>query len=112
MIAFFVSGVPVPKQSFRYSKWGNYQPERLTAWQDAIKFYALAYLPPRKRSFFVSLVFHLPDKRRRDSDNLSKAVLDACNDIIWDDDSQVVKLMIEKIIDPGNPGVEVKAEEI
>lgn len=33
---------------------------------------------------------------RPDAENIAKAVLDACNEIVWRDDSQVAKLVIEK----------------
>ena len=35
-------------------------------------------------------------KRSGDVDNLAKGVLDACNGILWADDSQVVKLTTAK----------------
>jgi Holliday junction resolvase RusA-like endonuclease len=36
-----------------------------------------------------------------DSDNLAKAVLDACNGILWRDDSQVCTLMVVKEVASG-----------
>jgi Holliday junction resolvase RusA-like endonuclease len=36
---------------------------------------------------------------RPDADNLNKAILDACNKIVWVDDSRIVKLLIEKHYD-------------
>lgn len=35
--------------------------------------------------------------RRPDIDNYGKAVLDACNGILWIDDAQVVRMTIEKL---------------
>ena len=111
---FFVSGLPVPKQSFRYSKRGNYQPARLTDWQNSIaevaRIHALDDVLSGK--LHVALKFYLHDERRRDLDNLSKGVLDAINGILWEDDKQVVKLEIEKMVYPECPGVEIFIEEI
>lgn len=43
----------------------------------------------------VIITLHPPDKRRRDVDNYSKAILDALTHAgIWDDDSQVKQLVI------------------
>lgn len=40
-----------------------------------------------------------------DVDNFAKAVLDACNGIVWHDDDQVVDLhIIKQWSDPGQPG--------
>lgn len=49
----------------------------------------------------VSIWAFMPDARRRDVDNLFKAPLDAlCHAGIYDDDSQIVRLLIE------NAGIE------
>jgi crossover junction endodeoxyribonuclease RusA len=46
----------------------------------------------------VSLELTMPDRRRRDIDNAAKAVLDAISHAgIWQDDSQIDKLLIERI---------------
>ena len=43
----------------------------------------------------VAIEAHAPDKRRRDLDNLPKAVLDALTHAkVWGDDSQIDKLLI------------------
>lgn len=45
----------------------------------------------------VSIDAYMPDKRRRDLDNLFKAVLDALTEIrVYEDDSQITKLSITK----------------
>ena len=37
-------------------------------------------------------------KRYGDCDNLAKGILDACNGVIWQDDSQILKLSVEKAV--------------
>lgn len=45
----------------------------------------------------VSIVAHPPDKRRRDLDNLPKAILDALEHAgVFEDDNQVARLVIER----------------
>lgn len=54
---------------------------------------------------FVRLFFG--DKRTRDVDNYNKIVLDACSKILWEDDSQIQSITIEKNYDKKNPRVEL-----
>ena len=108
MIQFWVPGNPIPKQSFRYRKGGGYQPKRVTEWQDDVGFVARGVSPevvPLEGMLRVELSFRRKNKRKVDLDNLSKAVLDACNNIIWLDDVQIVDLRITKKVDTEAPGV-------
>lgn len=61
----------------------------------------------------VDLTFYMPDARPVDCDNLGKAVLDACNVAAWRDDSQIVRLLIEKrfAVAGDEPGVRVHISE-
>ena len=113
MTRFFVPGDPVPKQSFRYSHTGGYTDTRVTAWQSTVQYHAeIEGVQLTKQAVKVELVFHLKDRRRRDCDNLSKAVLDSLNGIAWKDDTQVIDLHIRKLLSPKNPGVWIEIEEI
>jgi crossover junction endodeoxyribonuclease RusA len=47
------------------------------------------------------------DRRRHDLDNI-KGLLDALTGILWDDDSQIVELLITKGVDKQNPRVEIE----
>ena len=58
----------------------------------------------------VTLALYPPDKRRRDVDNYSKAVLDLLTKAsVWDDDSQIDRLTIERgpVVRGGRVDVEV-----
>ena len=115
MIAFFVPGTPRPKQSYRAKKGGGYTHPRIKAWQDAVGWAAREHMQgaePLVGNVQVDLIFHVPDKRKRDLDNLSKAVLDGCNGIVWDDDQQVTRLYLEKDIDKENEGVMVTVKSL
>lgn len=49
--------------------------------------------------------------KRPDVDNIIKILMDACNKLIWKDDSQVYKLTVTKLYgDP--PRVEIKIKEV
>lgn len=49
--------------------------------------------------------------KKPDTDNIAKAILDSLNTIAYDDDKQVVELLIQKYYSE-NPRVEVELEEI
>lgn len=107
-LQFWVPGNPIPKQSFRYKKGGGYQPTRVREWQYNVGYVARGVSPeitPLDRDLKVELNFKRNNKRKCDLDNLSKAVLDACNGIVWEDDRQIVDLRITKVYDKDNPGV-------
>jgi Holliday junction resolvase RusA-like endonuclease len=104
-MAFVVEGQPVPKQSFKKSAHGRYTPQLQADWQEEVGWAARQSMNQKgfqpaneKQPLCVTLNFILTDKRRRDLDNLSKAVLDACNGILWGDDCQIVSLTITKTI--------------
>lgn len=90
---------PVPKQSFRFSKHGGYQPERVREWEAWVQAHALQAMGgegPSDGYFEVVLTFYRKSKRKVDLDNLSKGVLDALNGVCWHDDRQVFRLTLSK----------------
>lgn len=106
--SFFVPGVPVPKQSFRYSSHGSHANPRAAAWQQLVSLIAVQHCRvPLAGPLAVTLIYTLPDKRRRDLDNLIKCVLDGLNKIAWNDDSQVVQLHVWKHVGQ-DAGVQVQ----
>lgn len=52
--------------------------------------------------------FYFGTKRRKDLPNAGKLEWDALNELIWEDDSQILKLETEKRYDKENPRVEIK----
>lgn len=104
-IIFFVEGEPRPKQSFRVSGKGGYQPARVKAWQTDVAVKAEQAMREKERfcdpfteRLSVRLVFHLGNNRRVDLDNLSKCVLDGLNGIVFKDDMQVCELILKKFV--------------
>ena len=131
VVSFHVPGAPVGKGRPRFTKTGHtYTPAKTKAWEkqvaDAATGKALLSGPLK-----AILVFYLPipkswSKRRRqeadgrpaitrvDADNLAKAVLDACNGIIYEDDRQVTELHVVKqhVLLDSVVGVGVTVEEL
>ena len=58
----------------------------------------------------VTIVAHVPDKRKRDLDNLFKAILDSLTHAgVWADDSQIDELSISRAPIGGMVNVKIKA---
>jgi Holliday junction resolvase RusA-like endonuclease len=110
MVIFRVDGNPLPKQSARVTKHGAYIPARIKAWQDQIAWAAKAAMAgedPYTGDVALETIFYRKDTRRCDIDNLNKAVWDACNGIVWEDDSQVVEVKSYKYTGQSRPGVHI-----
>ena len=54
----------------------------------------------------VTIDLYWPDRRKHDVDNV-KALLDALNGIVWEDDGLIVDLHIRKHFDKAKPRVEL-----
>jgi len=112
---------PLAKQSYRSTKAGfSYQPKDIVDFKNAVRWLAKKQLPDIQQSasaFHVELifVFRRPESTKKalksqidefnalivktskpDVDNLTKAILDALNGIVWIDDAQVCELHVTK----------------
>jgi crossover junction endodeoxyribonuclease RusA len=114
-LTFVVPGPPQPKQRARRGK-GNrwYTPRATRTYEAKVCLFALSALGRRRWSrsgrYALTLRQVFGDARRRDADNVAKAIQDALNGVAWDDDSQVVRLTCTREIDRKNPRVEVTIE--
>jgi Holliday junction resolvase RusA-like endonuclease len=110
-ISFTIDGKPVAKQSFRViakkdsqgktRKVSGYTEERVTTWQQTVHLaahQAMDGAEPVDHDLIVRIQFILANRMRIDLDNLSKAVLDGCNEVVWKDDKQIVDLHLTKTI--------------
>lgn len=119
MISISVSGVPVPKGRPRMTRGGiAYTPAHTRKYEDVVKLAAgqamdgkipldcplrvrvIAFLPvpqswsgKRQREALAGIILPVS---RPDCDNYGKLALDACNGIVFRDDSLVVELSIAK----------------
>ncbi len=112
---FFVDGKPAAKQSFRYTRSGKkYQRANVKAWQDIVAIRSKQNWGKEltNKKLEVYLRFYLK-KDLADVDNLSKAVLDGMQGIIYENDKQVKILHAQKV-KAGNheAGVYVEIKEI
>ena len=100
-LSFSVTGTPRSKQSFRYTaNGGGYTPHTTKAWQNQVGWEAKIAMQgknPHSGPVSVDLLFVIPGtKQKMDLDNLSKNVLDGMKEIVYADDNQVFRLLIEK----------------
>lgn len=120
-LRFVVEGVPVPKARPRVTKTGRtYTPEKSAAYERLVRHIALSSMQKSglslaETSVFVEVVAYMPipaswprKKRigallggirpivRPDLDNIVKSVLDACNGVVYGDDSQVCTMVLQK----------------
>lgn len=103
MIDFFVEGRPYAKQSFRYTRAGlHYQTENVKSWQGIISMKAKEVWhkdPLIKNGLAIRLDFYLRGNTA-DIDNLTKAVLDGLQGVVYKNDRQIYSLIATKIVTP------------
>lgn len=97
---------PVPKGRPRFTRTGHaYTPAKTRKFEKEIKYLAQIKWnrSPITGPISVELVFVMkrPNKPKKeyprgDLDNFCKAVLDSCNGVIWNDDSQIVSICVYK----------------
>ena len=121
-IYFTIPGIPVGKGRPRFARRGNfvtaYTPEKTASYENLVKLVAAEAMkgtelitgPVAVRMFlFVTPPPSWSNKKRinalnrgifptskPDLDNCIKGIFDACNEIVWKDDKQVVDLTVRK----------------
>lgn len=114
-VSFVVSGVPVAKGRPRLGRGNVFTPQRTVDYETVVGLVARSvmgsaplleapiearlefFFPYRKRKYGGKKpVFHVS---RPDLDNLEKAILDACNGIVYKDDAGVAVVYKEKLLD-------------
>jgi Holliday junction resolvase RusA-like endonuclease len=118
-IQFLVDGKPIPKARARRGAGGRWiTPKRTRAYEKKVSMLAFIHLSasknrgwPKDARYRVTLEVTFPDRRRRDLDNIAKAILDALNTVAWNDDDQVNELIVNRCEpDKKCPGVVVSVE--
>lgn len=110
-VVFCVHGNPLPKQSYRASRGGGYTDPRIKDWQDIVSWKAREAMIDHQifeGPVEVWITFWRKDSIRVDCDNLSKAVCDALNNIVFMDDRQIVDLHIRKRVNQYTPGCRIR----
>ncbi len=112
ILRFEVPGPPVPKGRPRFGKGHAYTPKRTRAYELSVAWHATAArgsinrwpIDARYRVVIEAATPH-------DLDNVAKAILDACNGLLWNDDRQVDDLRVVRVVaDVGAPGARVTVE--
>ena len=109
-IRFFVPGRPRSTQTgsvIRLPTGRAIPLRRNTAWSSVCGLVARQHAPdvPLAGPVRLSLLFVLPKPKRKvtvpvtrpDLENLCKGLLDSWNGVLWNDDSQVIALTLEKV---------------
>ena len=122
---------PVAKGRPKFTKTGHaYTPQKTRDYEDAVRLIARRCVKsPMTGQISVAIDFYLAIPKswseakkirawndeiyptgKPDLDNLGKAILDACNGILYDDDKQIVSLTMRKYY--GEPKTVIKLEEL
>lgn len=112
VIVFTVPGAPVPSQRAggvtRGGKTWRYTPAKSRAYMQLVKAIAFAKCDhPYPGEVRLDVTFYVPDRIRRDRDNLLKSLKDGLNGIAWIDDSQCVSGDTVKVLDASDPRTRV-----
>jgi len=99
MIAFTIPGRPVPKGRPRLGVRGRkahvYTPPQTVEYERMVGLVAKATgCKPTYGPVFVALDIYT--RRKMDLDNVAKSILDGLNGIAYEDDDQVVELLVRK----------------
>jgi crossover junction endodeoxyribonuclease RusA len=62
---------------------------------------------PSQNAILLEIRLYFGDKRKRDIDNYHKLSLDALSGIVYEDDSQIQRMVVEKFYDKENPRIEI-----
>lgn len=109
-----VLGNPVPKGRPRFGRGWVHTPKQTRDAEERIRAYArkAGVRQQLRGSIRLDVAFYRDNERRVDGDNLLKLILDACNGVVWGDDSQIVSMAVLKFVDRENPRTEIFAAEM
>lgn len=118
-LEFVVYGAPVGKQRPAYVKGHALTPRKTRSYEGHVRTQATLavfgskgeWTPNETRDVCVTLYVYWPDRRRRDLDNVCKAVLDGMNGSgVYADDRQVTEMHLFAAIDADAARVEVRVK--
>lgn len=120
MISFWVDGIPATKGSWKVARGGKLRPDnaRERPWANAVAWCAKAAgvrVIDGPVDVVISLFYPRPKKpthdfpARNDVDKAARSCLDALTGIAWQDDQQVVQLLVSKAFaGAGGPGAGIQ----
>lgn len=132
-ISFIIEGEPRTKQRPRFSNYGSvYTPRETAEYEGKVKYsYLKLYknVPKSKENLKIEIIanFAIPNNKskeekklmlvgnirptKKDADNIAKIILDGLNNVAYEDDGQVVELIVIKKYNK-EAYVEVKIEPL
>jgi Holliday junction resolvase RusA-like endonuclease len=124
-LSFFVPGEPRSKErprTVRVKKSGKtitYTPTATTSYEHTVRTHArraiaLARWGPSSKDdrFNVSMEVRLGTRRRKDLDNIVKAVLDGLMPVVFADDWQVCSFYVHRVVGHPKPGLELRIDRV
>jgi len=106
---FTVYGEPIPKARARFGVGKTYDPEKNRNYkkliQDTLDSVGTFY--EKDIQLGVAMLFYRKNNVKADTDNLTKAIFDACNKKLWDDDKQIRASYSEVHYADKNPRAEI-----
>ena len=60
----------------------------------------------------VELHFYFNNKRKNDIDNYAKVMLDCMSEIVYNDDRQIIELIVKKFYDKERPRIVIKCSSV
>ena len=116
-IRFTVLADPIPAQRPRFSGRHAYQPKRNREYREVVQAAAVEAMNGREpMTGAVDVTIRLYRKFKPtarnfgDVDNHGKSILDGLNGLVFEDDAQVVRLVIEKYTSKQDARVEIMIE--
>jgi Holliday junction resolvase RusA-like endonuclease len=104
LLELTVEGEPRAKGRPRFANGHAFTPPRTRNVETVFAWHArTAHRRPLTEPLLVCLDFYVGSRRRVDTDNLAKLALDACNGVVWADDSQIVELRVRREVDRRRP---------
>ncbi|MBQ3444339.1 MAG: RusA family crossover junction endodeoxyribonuclease [Selenomonadaceae bacterium] len=114
-----IEGEPIPAARPRFSGRRTYQPKRNVEYRRRVQEIARAAmdgLEPMRGEIVIEVQLYRKYKRTAriygDVDNHLKALFDGMSGILFVDDSQIVRCVVEKHTDKTNPRTEIKLKEL
>ena len=109
-VKLWFSGNPIPKGRPRFSGTQFYTGKATVEWEETVGWQCRDQWKrrPLLGSLGIRFQFRRENRRRVDLDNLEKAMLDALEGILYEDDSQIKVKFGSKEYNPKSPGVEVE----
>lgn len=119
MIRIEIDGEPIPAARPRISGRRVYQPKRNVEYRQRVQASALAAMrgsEPFEGAIAATVRLYRKIKRTArlfgDVDNHLKAIFDGLNQIVFVDDAQIVRCLVEKFTDKARPRAEIEIAEL